>query len=322
MKQLNEKIIDEIAKRLPDKKRTVIYLMDLLNIGKESAYRRLNNQIPFTFEEAITVAHDLDFSIDRMIGNEMKNRVFFDLPIDTTQNPVDLYIQNLDHSNKTMEELLRASNTSIVAALNRMPLVFFPFKTLFKFEYCHYLYSIGQIPLMTQFSDIVITPQMEKLHELGTNYCMRLQNITCVANSLIYNSLINEIRYYHRLKFISKEDLRILQAELLELFAMHENILRTGQNQQGSQYSIYYSQLEIGANCVHYEYDENVMLQIWLYPENSIVIKNNHIMAEIQKRWLEATIRNSTLITKSVDPTQIEILRNVYMQIMRLTEDN
>jgi len=46
------------------------------------------------------------------------------------------------------------------------------------------------------------------------------------------------------------------------------------------------------------------------------------MIADAQKKWLDATIRNSTLITKSVDIAQVDTLRNVYMKIKNLTEED
>ncbi|GHU74688.1 hypothetical protein FACS189413_19420 [Bacteroidia bacterium] len=177
MKNLNANIIDEINKRLPDKEKTVHYLMDTLCIAKESAYRRLKSQIPFTFEEVVTIAQNLDFSIDKILGRDVDNRVFFDMPVDITQAPAKIFQDMLENSRFVLQKLASSEKQNTIAAVNQLPFRYLPFKTLFKYEYCHYLYTNGYIPLMTQFSEIAITPQMESLHEKCADYFAHLKRV-------------------------------------------------------------------------------------------------------------------------------------------------
>ncbi|GHU63441.1 hypothetical protein FACS1894160_3510 [Bacteroidia bacterium] len=320
MKNSNELIINEIAKQFTDKKRIVTYLMDLLCIGKESVYRRINNQIPFTFQEIVTVAQDLGFSIDKALTIDMERRVFFDMPVNIAQSPNSIFIDKLEQGNIIMEKLINAKELNIIAAVNRMPLHLFPFEALFKFDYCLYLNSIGKIPLISRFSDIEIIPQINDLHKKSAYYCNQLKNMTCIIDSMVFSGLIKEIEYFYRLKFISDEDLHILQKELFELFALTETIIRTGESKIGSVYSVYYSHFNLNSACVYYEYDDKLMLQLWIYPESPIVIENNHLMCDIQKRWLDSVIRKSTLISKSNDVMLIEQFRDIYNQISELTK--
>jgi hypothetical protein len=318
MKDLNVKIIDEISKRLTDKEKTVHYLMDTLCIAKESAYRRLKSQIPFTFEEVVIISQNLDFSIDKILGQGADNRVFFDMPVNITQAPAKIFQDMFENSCLILKKLASSEKQNTIAAINQLPFRFLPFKTLLKYEYYHYLYTNGYIPLMTQFSDIVITPQMESLHEKCADYFAHLRNVTGIIDNTLCSKIIKGIRYYHDLGFISNEDLKALQADLFKLFEIFETMVRIGQNHVGSAYSIYYSSHSIDSNSIYYEYDNKIMLQIWLYLESPIIINNNPLICNMQKRWLESIMRNSMLITKSNNIQQIEILRDMYKQISEL----
>lgn len=320
MENYNELIISEITKRFADRKEIITYLMDLLCIGKESAYRRMNDQIPFTFQEVVTIAQDLGFSIDSALVRDMDRRVFFDMPINIDQSPNSIFIDKLEQGNIIMKKLIQAENINIIGAINQMPLFLFPFETLFKFDYCLYLNSIGQIPLISRFSDIEIIPQISDLHKKSAHYFSLLKNITCIVDSAVFNGLIKGIQYFYRLRFISDDDLHILQKELFELFALCETIIRTGENETGSTYSVYYSHFNLNSACMYYEYDDKQILQLWIYPESPIVIRDNPLMCDIQKRWLDSGIRKSTLISKSNDIVLIKQFRNLYNQISELTE--
>ena len=145
-----------------------------------------------------------------------------------------------------------------------------------------------------------------------------LNNITCVIDSRIHLDIIKKIQYYSRLKIISAEDLEILQNELFELLKTYESLLRNGRNSFGSEYTFYYSIFPIDSNIVFLRYDDNYLLQIWIYPERPVEIVKSHIILDLQKRWIDSKIRNSTLITKTNDTQHIEMLRNVYHQVSEL----
>jgi hypothetical protein len=315
MEHLNERIIHEINNGLPNNVKPVNYLMDILCIGKESAYRRLKNQIPFTFEEVAVIANDLKFSIDTLVQKDKKERIFFDLidnmEKDDSSNIIDMFKGNI----RIMEELGNAANVIIVAAINHIPMQFFPFEMLFKLSYCRYLHSNGNIPLPLKFSDISIPSELKKLHEESVFYFDRMRNITCIVDNGIFTKTIKEIQYYYQRNFISREDLSLLQKELIKLLNFAERLIRTGANDFGSNYFIYYSSFSIDTNCVYYEYDGKVMSQIWLYLESPIIINESRLMCEKQKRWMDAKMKYSVLISKSNDILQSEIIRELSSQI-------
>lgn len=317
MQSFNTKIINEIISQSAGGISPVNYLVNLFSMSKETAYRRIRNTIPFSIEEAATIAADLNLSIDQLI--DLKSGYFpFNKDFNVGREPEDVYFNLLNGDIELMNKLLDAKEMKIMAVLNRIPFRLLPYPALFKFDYCHYLYSIGKISLMTRYSDIVVPLHISDLHKQSSAYFSKLSNITCVIDSMMYSNIIRKIQYYCRSEFLSDEDLHTLQAELLALLDSYERLLRTGKNSAGSESIFYYTFFNIDSNVIFIEYDKNSLLQLWIYPESPVVIKNNQQMNEVQKRWIDSEIRNSMLITKTADIQQIEILRNTYKQISEL----
>jgi hypothetical protein len=322
MMQYNKKIVTEITKQIPKEKNLLDYLMQLLALKRESAYRRINSQIPFTVNELISISKDLKISIDQLLDLKTNDFFPFDNEFNVDSQPVDIYSGLLTSDIQTMEKLLASNGTKITAVINQIPLRFLPYPSLFKIEYCHYLYSIGNISLISNFSDIAVPPQISGLYEKLSSCFSRLDNITCILDSMAFPGIIRKIEYYHRSKFISTEDVHSLQAELFELLESYESLLRTGKNRAGSDYTFYYSFLNLESNTIFLEYDDNFLLQLWIYPESPVVIKDNRMTGAIQRKWIDAKMRNSVLITKTNDTQQIELLRNIHERIKQLTIDN
>jgi len=66
---LNKRIVASILKHIPENEKPVVYLINILNISCESIYRRLRGDIPFSIEELVKLASNLDFSIDTIYYN-------------------------------------------------------------------------------------------------------------------------------------------------------------------------------------------------------------------------------------------------------------
>jgi len=321
MQSVSSKIINEMTKQTPGKKNPVKYLTKMFPMSKETAYRRIRNQIPFSIEEVVVIAKYFNLSIDGLLDlKQDDNNLLLKNNFSIEQNPADIYSGLLADDIKNMEKALASSNAKITIAINNIPFRFLPYKSLFKLDYCYYMHSAGKISLVnTRYSDVEIPPEVAALHEKSVERFSRLNNITCIIDSMLYSDIIKKIQYYYRFKFISAEDLHVLQAELFKLLEMYEKLLSNGKSSAGSDYVFYYSLFNLESNIIFFEFDDNSLLQVWVYPENPVVIKNNHQINDIQKRWVDSKIRNSILITKTTDINQIEMLRNVHQQIMDLT---
>jgi len=290
-------------------------------MSKETAYRRIRNQIPFSIEEVVAIAKNYDLSVDELLELKPHNNFLFNKDFNIEQTPEDIYSNLLENDINIMNKLIVSKNVKITAILNNIPLRFFPYKSLLKLDYYHYMYSVGEISLVTTlYSDIKLPSAINDLHDKCVSYFSRLNNITCIVDSMLYSNIIRKIQYYYQLKVISIEDLHVLQAELFDLLAMYENMLRNGTNHSGSGYVFYYSCFNLESNSVFSEYDNNSLLQYWIYPESPMIIRNNRQICDIQKRWIDSKLRNSMLITKTTDIHQIEMLRSVHQQISELTK--
>ena len=319
MKDCSTKIIDEVSKQLYGNKISVRELAQMLSISMETAYRRVKNQIPFSVNEVAIIAEQLNLSIDQMLDLNTSNHFPFYKDFNSKQETEDVYSNLLKGDIETMDKLLNSNNVKITATMNRIPFRLLPYQMLFKFDYCHYLYSTGRVSLATTwFSGIEIPPAVNDLYKKACSRFQWLDNIICVIDNGLYTNLIRKIQYYQQLQLISDDDIQLLQRELFELLKNYENLLRTGKNGAGFSYVFYSSFFPIDSNVVFVEFDANSFLQVWVYPESPLIIWNNPLVSDAQKQWIDSKIRNSALITKTADRHQVEMLRDLYRQVEEL----
>ena len=70
---LNKSVLDKILNCIPENIKPVNYLMDILDLGKESAYRRLRGEKALSLEEIHKLSLELRISLDEILGKNKKN---------------------------------------------------------------------------------------------------------------------------------------------------------------------------------------------------------------------------------------------------------
>lgn len=308
MERLNEKIILAIRKHVPKNQKIVNYLMELLDLSKESSYRRMRGEKGFTMEEIYQIAQNLNLSIDEIVGVGTNERVFFDLQADTSSDPIHAFLVMLQQNNQIMKQMIKAEYAETITAQNRLSVItHMPYGNIFKFLYYRYLYQIHEVPLNFYYSDLVIPSEIEELREEYNYYSPQIKNITYILDNSIFPKIIKEILYYYRRNLISKDELISMQQDLFTLVDATERMVTNGYNDAGSNRSIYISLFDIDSNFRYLEYDGTIITELWIHPVNPLVIYDAATSA-LQRKWLGALKKYSTLISQSNELQQSEYL--------------
>ena len=88
---LNAALIGAVLENTPKNSNPAATVAEILNIGREAAYRRMRGEVPFTFGEAALVAARLSFSLDRIMGTDDPDCVLFRLDFSDGQTLLEDY---------------------------------------------------------------------------------------------------------------------------------------------------------------------------------------------------------------------------------------
>jgi hypothetical protein len=304
---LNEIIVNTVLKNIPKNIKPVIYLMELLDLSRESVYRRIRKDIPFSVGELTKLALTLNFSMDEIIESSKRERIFFDLGSKNINNSIDTFPAIFQEYSSYINNLSKAKNSCVFMALNYIyPLftVFFP--NLFRFHYFKWMVETQDNSPRSHFADFTLPPELCSLQQKIMKEIKNAKNVTIILSPNISLSIIKDIQYYNQRKLINKADLEILKEDLLKMTDSAENIAKTGKLIGGnSQIDIYISIPYINSNTIYLEYDDISEVHYWIYSTNPMVIRNSEI-GNIQKKWLLSLKKSSTLITQSNEILQAD----------------
>ena len=96
-------------------------MAEILNIGREAAYRRMRGEVPFTFGEAALVAARLSFSLDRIMGTDDPDCVLFRLDFSDGQTLLEDYPGKVESWIGKMEEIASDEQSEFSLAGSSLP---------------------------------------------------------------------------------------------------------------------------------------------------------------------------------------------------------
>ena len=320
---LNGIIVNTVLKNIPKNIKPVIYLMELLDLSRESVYRRIRKDIPFSVDELTKLALTLNFSLDEIVEGTQRERIYFDLGLKNPNNSADSFSTMLQEYSIYINNLAKAKNSTVFMALNCVyPLftVFFP--NLFKFHYFKWLVETQDNVPKNYFSNLVIPQELSVLQQKIVEEIKDTRNVTIILSPNISLSIIKDIQYAYQRKLINKEDLEILKKDLLKMENFAEDVAKTGKLEGGnSQIDIYISIPYINSNTVYLEYDGVSEVHYWIYSNNPMIIRNSEI-SDIQKKWFLSLKKSSTLITQSNEILQAEFFEMQRKLINKLMDEH
>ena len=317
----NELITSRVLELVPDAYKPIEFITELLGIGKESAYRRMRSEIPFTFEEVTKLALELDFSIDEIIGKNKEERIFLDLHANSSASHEESFLSMMKEYYRYTELIGNANEKEIYVALNRISLSFFMgLDTLFKWYYYNWKHQTYNISINDPFSDTVIPKEISAIRQHFKAMKPNIYNVHYIIDRDIFLNIVREIQYYYNRKLVTDEEIAIIKEELSLVLKNMEMVMQTGCNEYGAAANYYLSLLDIEANTNYAIFDGNIASLYWMHPVNSICIVNQEI-CNMQKRWVESIKKYSVLITLSNEILQAEFINKQNGYLSNLSKE-
>jgi len=300
----NKRLVENVLKHIPKNKKPVVYLVNTLNISRESAYRRLRGDIPVTVAELITLATKLEFSIDNAYDQEKQNHAFLDFSR-LEKGAANFFVLMLKKYNELLEKLSYAKKLEVMMAFNTFPPPFYVnYLNLFKFAYYKWLYQDNEINRNVSFSEIAIPDEVIHLQRKMKGNLIKGTGVTLILDMEIFLNFIKEIQYFYHRKLLTNEELLLLKKETLYLIEQYEEMVQTGVY-GSTKIQLYLSSLCVNSNTVYYKYDDKTEPLFWIFTVNPVVIQNTEF-ASMQLKWLNSLKRQSALISQSNEILQAE----------------
>ena len=320
MNNLRNTTATKILSNIPSRVKPIDYLMESLNISRESVYRRIRGDISFTLEEIAKLSVDLGFSIDELIIKDMHSRIFFDVQTNSTQDPSEMFLAVYQQYFQSVVDLSNAKSIESLMIVNHIPpgfLIFFDH--LFKFSYYRWMHQNQESSLKYFYSDIMMPERLILLQQKAIESMKKNRNNTFIIDPNIFLNLIREVQYYYKRRLINEDEFSLIKEDLFALVNMMENIAQTGYYISETKYTFYLSSLNIESSSQYIKYDDQIKSLFFINSIEPLTISNSILCAR-HKKWLDSMRKYSTLITQSNEILQVKYFDKQRSYIAEITD--
>ena len=319
--ELQDHLIAKIRERVPEGISLTNYLSDVLNIGRESVYRRIRGEINFTFDEVATLSQSLEFSIDNLLGVKKEANALFNIHMLQNADYIDIYVNKMLEYGKMFRETSAKMKTRARISANTLPYFYhISYEALSKLRIYKWLYQNQKIRPSDKYADFLLPQKVLDAHKTFHKDIQTVRNITVIMDNNVFWSVTKDIEYFLKRNLLSDEDLAALKKELHTIVNVVEKVATEGVFWGGVEIELYISAVDLEATYLHYEYGDKQFSQVRVYSISAIDSFDPEI-CRIQKQWMESQKRYSVLISNSGEMQRFEYMNKQREYIENISKE-
>lgn len=305
---LNEIVLTKILDIMPGNIKPVNLLMDILDIGKESAYRRLRGEKAFSLEEIYKLSLNLHFSLDEIIGNNKTDAAAFNHIGTVNQSPDKNLLVFFHYYEIHLQRLIDSDNSDIICTLNHfLNTMFVGYEHLFKFIYYRWMHQMTNVPLNYLYSELVIPSEIKEICNRMVLLNTKLKRLTLIVDNNLFLNLIKEMQYFYVRGLLNDMEMKTLQTEFRRYLDDIEKTINRGISTNGTQIKIYLSVLHISSTTTFSQWDGNEESAFWHHYGYPIYTRSKEITTR-HRLWIDSLKKYCTIISQSNELLQAEFL--------------
>ena len=301
-----DRFIETLYAKYPKRSQLVQALMDLLFIEREAAYRRLRKDVAFSIHEIIEISSAWNISLDEIIDAH-SGQVSFRMRrmnyLDPSENELD-FLQQIINGIIYLKDSPEAEFMDICNKLPRQLLA--GYERLNQFYLFKWKYQYGNENEIVPFSQISISEEQRQLTENYYQAIKYVPNTSFVWDRMIFEYLINDIRYFCSIYLITKEEKELIKKDLKALLDYLLEVASKGYYPETqNKVNLYISQLNVDTNYSYVFTPEANICFVHVFEKYEIHTFDPEMVANF-KAWMQLKKRTSVQISEVDEKSRIE----------------
>ncbi|MCH8902405.1 MAG: hypothetical protein IIA45_00585 [Bacteroidetes bacterium] len=307
-----QEFFTQIKDLLPSNLALVDEVADVLDLGTDSAYRRIRGEKELSFEEMRTLASRFKLSVDSILNNSTDSVTFQFLGIDEKSYTFENYLTTILVDMKEFDQMGDVEFVFILNELNIFQIMQFPeliaFRMFFwnKSNFGFEGYKDKKFEFMLDGSDSSskIIPLAREIVKLYT----RTPSTEIITDDVV-NSYLKQIKYYYEAGYFKeKEQAIVIATKLVELI---EHIERQAEEETkfepglapanvNGEFKLYFNDLVLLDHSVLVKTGEGGITYLLNNAINYLASRNQAFF-EHNYKWTQNMLKRMTLISGSAE---------------------
>lgn len=296
---IQSEFLDQIRSRLSDKISFADKLAEILNVSRDSAYRRIRGETLLSLDEAKKLCNLFGVSLDALLSPAINTSLFHHRAMSTSYT----LAQWLNSVGSNLEYINSCQEKEMIFSARDMPIfhhfrlselsafkMFFWLKTVIKDpDYANRLFQLDVIPSSIQQA-------ASKLWKLYAT----VPSVEIWSDEAI-NETIKQIGFYHECGyFADNHQASLLCDRLIELIYLIKGEAQYGKKSGGESYRLYENEILIANNTVLARMDTRRIVYI-NYNTLSLLTTHQQSFCDKTEKYLNNLTMNSILISNSAE---------------------
>lgn len=288
-------------------------ISELLSISKDSAYRRLRNETPFTLDETVSICRALKIDATALIQGE-PSRILF--TYNHLYGETKGFIEYLNNNTGMIKQVTAAGGKIIYAAEDIPMFLHFAYPTLAGFKLFYWSKAVlnDETYVDRKFARNLLHPDLIEAADRVLKAYNNCPSIEIWTTESIHSTLRQIIYYAESFQFNSKEDaiqvIHELRSMINDLEIKCKNSSKLLDNPEVKNFEMYNSEVLIGNNTVILEGIPKPVVFISHNTFNTIRTTSDFFYDET-KLWINNLIQKSTHISGVSEKYRIKFFKEV-----------
>ena len=319
--KLQQEFLLKIKETMPENVSFIDEIAETLEISNDSAYRRLRGETALTINEVSKLCTTYNISFDMFTQNNENISFTY-----STLHNANEFVQYLQAILSDMKQIEKSDNNKIIYAAVDIPIFHhFNFPELSAFKMYYWMKAVVGVEEFNnkKFSTEIIN---EDIANIGKEIYKTYTNIPSIEiwTTETINSLIKQIEFFWESgNFLTNKDALVIckQAKqeivLLEKQAEVSNKLMDDISCEKSKFTLYYSDIEIGNNCIYTQRADLKSVYLSVHTFNKLLTVNQKFVIQTEA-WLDNLISKSILISGVAEKNRYQFFKKANDKIDKL----
>jgi hypothetical protein len=291
-------------------------MAELLNISRDSAYRRLREETGLTLDEVRILCDRYNVSIDSLMERD-SGRVSFE---PRAQYGPGLSLKSwLEAIHGHLRTIGTKPDGQMVWHSKELPIFhYFRFPQLAAFKLYWWMNLSNGDFSIEKYNERNIGVDLISLAERTWNVYSRLSSTEIISRELM-NTTLRQIEYAHESGFLSQSQAVKLCQDCSDLVQQLERQTRLGVKQdndasKGGKFDVYVNDLMIGDNTILFKSGDEKLAFV-TYNNFNIMSTNHDSFCKQTEHFMNAMIRSGMLISRVAERERIKFFKGIQVQI-------
>ncbi len=306
--ELYDSFLKEIAQKIPQKVEIVNTLAETLCLAREAVYRRLRKEVPFTFNEVMTISRKLGISLDNLEKDPSQKTQPFRMKLIEYIDPADSDFAIMEEITEIMRSVSKDSDVQVGEITNILPQpLYINYKSVFRFYLFKWKYHSNRSEQVVPYKDIVIVDRLQKIQWEHVAWSKHL-NVDFVFDRMLFQYLITNIEYFYYVGLISGAEVRSIMDDLFRILDYIDDLSRAGAYREtGKKVNIYISSVNVDTNYTYVSAPDLRLTIIKAFLLDGIASTEQTTFEAVQC-WMRSLQKQSVMITGSGEQERISFL--------------